>query len=182
MTIAKILGISGSLRQASFSTAVLRGLADHIADIADLTIHCLGDIPLYNQDLDTDTPPASITALRDAIAEADGVVIVSPEYNQGMPGMLKNALDWASRPYNRSAFIDKPVITATCSPSPLGGVRAQLELGVFLRAMPTRPVLVPQAVIGQVGQKIENGKLIDEAALTFLRNNVIRMIAAMGTS
>jgi chromate reductase len=168
MSRPRLLGISGSLRRESANTAMLTTLGDAIADRAELTLFPLNDVPLYDQDADTDTPPAAVQALRDAIAEADGVIIASPEYNYGIPGVLKNALDWASRPYGRSALIDKPVLTVTASPAFTGGVRAQHQLNETLRAISAHVVLRPQTVIGAVHEKIEAGRLTHAPTLDFL--------------
>jgi chromate reductase len=168
MSKPRILGIPGSLRRESFSVATLRGLHDAIAPDAQLVIHPLNDVPLYNQDEDVDPAPEGVARLRQAIAEADGVVIVSPEFNYGVPGVLKNALDWASRPYGQSALIGKPTLIATESPATTGGVRAQAGLTETLIAIGARVVQRPQIVIGSIHQKVEGGRLTDEATLSFL--------------
>ena len=106
----RILGISGSLRRASFNTAVLATLAERVADRAELVLHPLNDVPPYNQDLDTDAPPASVTALRQAIAEADGLVVASPEYNYGIrTDDLKGTLAWIAKSYPEVDFTNPPV-------------------------------------------------------------------------
>src|SRR5450756_1839406 len=115
MTQLCLLGLSGSLRRASNSTAVLRGIQDSLARRALLKIFPLHELPLYNEDDDAEHAPESVRALRSAIEAADGVVMISPEYNHGMSGVLKNALDWASRPYGLSALKTKPVLTMTTS-------------------------------------------------------------------
>ena len=124
-------------------------------------------IPLYNEDDDGEHAPESVRALRSAIATSDGVIMISPEYNHGMSGVLKNALDWASRPYGRSALVRKPVLTMTASPAFTGGVRAQQQMNETLVAIPARPVLRPQIVIGGVHEKVRDGRLVDEAELGF---------------
>jgi chromate reductase len=164
----RLLAISGSLRKASTNTAILKSLAETIADRAVLEISPLHDIPLYNQDIDVEPWPEAVTAFRDAIAAADGVVISSPEYNYGMSGVLKNALDWASRPYGKSRLTGKPVLTITASPASTGGVRAQIQLNETLTAIAALVVLRPQSVIGSVFQKMTDGKFTDETSLKFL--------------
>ena len=111
MTQLRLLGLSGSLRRASNSTAVLRGLQDALAPKARLDIFSLHGLPLYNEDEDGEHAPESVRALRSAIETTDGVIMVSPEYNHGMSGVLKNSLDWASRPYGCSVLRGKPVLT-----------------------------------------------------------------------
>ena len=167
MTQLRLLGLSGSLRRASNSTAVLRGLQDSLAPRAALNIFPLHRMPLYNEDDDAEHAPESVRALRSAIEASDGVIMISPEYNHGMSGVLKNALDWASRPYGRSALRSKPVLTMTASPAFTGGVRAQQQMNETLVSIPTRPILRPQIVIGGVHEKVRDGRLIDQAALSF---------------
>ncbi len=163
----RILGLSGSLRRASNSTAVLRGLRDAIAPAVALSIFPLNDLPLYNEDDDGERSPQSVRDLRSAIGASDGVIMISPEYNHGMSGVLKNALDWASRPHGRSALQGMPVLTMTASPAFTGGVRAQQQMNETLLAIPARPVLRPQIVIAGVHEKVGDGHLLDEAALRF---------------
>jgi chromate reductase len=165
MTQFRLLGLSGSLRRASNSTAVLHGLLDALAPKAALKIFPLHGVPLYNEDDDGEHVPERVRALRSAIASSDGVIMISPEYNHGMSGVLKNALDWASRPYGRSTLMRKPVLTMTASPAFTGGVRAQMN--ETLVSIPARPVLRPQIVIGSVHEKVRDGRLIDKAALSF---------------
>lgn len=167
MTSSRLLGVSGSLRRDSFSTAILRTLQTALAPSVELFLHPLDDVPLYNQDHDTATPPEAVRRLRTAIGQSDGVVIVSPEFNYGIPGVLKNALDWASRPYGASTLIGKPVATITASPAFTGGVRAQSQLNETLLATQSRLIAGPQTVIGSVHEKILDGRLTDEPSLQF---------------
>jgi chromate reductase len=167
-TKPRLLGISGSLRKASTNTAVLLAVAEAVADRATLELFPIGDLPLYNQDIDVEPPLPAVAAFRAAIAAADGVVIASPEYNYGMSGVLKNALDWASRPYGKAKLTGKPVLTITVSPASTGGVRAQIQLNETLTAIAALVVLRPQAVIGSVFQKMTEGKFTDPTALKFL--------------
>jgi chromate reductase len=172
MSRPRLLGISGSLRKASTNTAVLTALAESVADRAALTIFPLNDLPLYNQDIDVEPPHHAVAALREAIDGADGVVIASPEYNYGMSGVLKNALDWASRPYGKSKLTGKPVLTITVSPASTGGVRAQIQLNEALTAIAALVVLRPQAVIGSVFTKMTDGRFTDETSLKFLNAGI----------
>ena len=180
MSKPRIVGLSGSLRQGAYSTAILAGLRDAVADRADLVIHSLSDVPLYNQDLDTDTPPDAVAALRAAIGEADGVVIVSPEFNYGLPGVLKNALDWASRPYGVATLTGKPVLTVTESPAFTGGARAHAPLNEVLLAIGARITPRPQAVVAAVHEKVTDGKLSDPTVLAFLSAGVDDLLASAG--
>src|SRR6266850_1935729 len=172
----RLLGLSGSLRRASNSTAVLRGLQDTLGLRAALDIFPLHAIPLYNEDDDAEHAPESVRALRSAIDASDGVIMISPEYNHGMSGVLKNALDWASRPYGLSVLRSKPVLTMTTSPASTGGVRAQQQMNETLASIPARPVLRPKIVIGGVHEEVSDGGIVDEAALSFARAGVDDLI------
>src|SRR5882672_5940376 len=163
----RLLGLSGSLRRASYSTAVLCGLQDTLGLRAALDIFPLHAIPLYNEDDDAGHAPESVRSLRSAIDASDGVIMISPEYNHGMSGVLKNGLDWASRPFGRSVLRGKPVLTMTASPAFTGGVRAQQQMNETLASIPARPMLRPQIVIGGVHEKVRDGRLVDEATLRF---------------
>src|SRR5205823_4926425 len=129
---------------ASNCTAVLRGLQNSLASRAALDIFPLHGLPLYNEDDDdAEHSPESVRALRSAIEASDGVIMISPEYNHGMSGVLKNALDWASRPHGLSVLRKKPVLTMTASPAFTGGARAQQQMNETLAAIPARPVFRP---------------------------------------
>jgi chromate reductase, NAD(P)H dehydrogenase (quinone) len=181
----RLLGLSGSLRKASYNKAILVALADLVADKASLDLFPLNDVPVYDEDADTGTSPASVIALRTAIGGADGVVIASPEYNAGISGAMKNALDWASRPYGKSTLTGKPVLTLTSSPASTGGVRAQAQLNETLTAIAAQIVLRPQTVIGAVHEKMTDGKFTDIKSLSLLQTGLddllrhIELIAAV---
>lgn len=172
-----LLGISGSLRRESFSTAILTTLADVLGEKAELRVFTLGQVPMYDQDLDTETSPAAVTDLREAIGAADGIVIASPEYNYGIPGVLKNALDWASRPYGRATLTGKPVFVLTSSPATTGGVRAQADINKTLAAIGARVLLRPQGVVGAVHEKVASGRLNHQETLDFLLAGIDDLLA-----
>ncbi|WP_445143509.1 NADPH-dependent FMN reductase [Dyella sp. Tek66A03] len=162
-----MLGLSGSLRRASYCTAILRTLGEGLGNRATLDIFDLKSVPLYNQDEDDELQPESVKALKRAVTDCDGVLLISPEFNHGMTGVLKNALDWASRPTFASPFRNKPVLIMSASPAFTGGVRAQAQMLETLAAMLARVVSTPQVVIGSVHDKINDGRLVDEASLRF---------------
>jgi chromate reductase, NAD(P)H dehydrogenase (quinone) len=171
----KLIGLPGSLRNASFSRATLVGLRNNLPDKVTLDILDL-QLPLYNEDNDRPGGPADVRRFRDAIRDCDGVVIATPEYNHGIPGVLKNALDWASRPYGKSVLINKPVLVISVSPAFTGGVRAHAQVNETLLSIPAHLIGGPQVVIAGISDKIKNGVLIDEANLSFALSAVRRMI------
>ncbi|MET4685216.1 NADPH-dependent FMN reductase [Brevundimonas faecalis] len=167
-----LIGLSGSLRRHAYSTAVLATLGDSLPADMRLEVRSLADMPLFNDDLDGEGAPATVAALRRDIAAADGLVVISPEYNHGMSGVLKNALDWLSRPGADSCLRDKPVLTMTASPSALGGVRAQQQLNETFIATCSRLVIRRQIVIGMVAEKIVDGRLVHQPTLDFILDGV----------
>ncbi len=162
----RLLAISGSLRRESHNTAVARSLAQTARPGIAIEVLTLEEVPLYNADRD-DPPPAGVAALREAIAAADGLIVVSPEYNYGIPGVVKNALDWASRPGFKSVLKDKPALIVTASPGAGGGARAHAPIRDALAAALSRVVVRPQVTIAQVAGKMTDGRLTDQATLDF---------------
>jgi chromate reductase, NAD(P)H dehydrogenase (quinone) len=165
----RLLGISGSLRKASFSTAVLQSLVTATAQEAEYDFADLGVLPHFNQDLVVEPLPAAVAALRTQIQNCDGIVISSPEYNHGMPSVLKNALEWASRPHNQSPLKDKPVLIVTSSPAFTGGVRAQYQIREALVSALARPLNTPEVVVGLVSSKIVDGRFVDVTTISFAK-------------
>jgi chromate reductase len=163
-----LLAISGSLRRASNTTAVLRGLAPLLEQRASLEMALLHEVPPYNADLDGDAMPASVRELKEAIARADGLIIGSPEYNYGMTGVLKNSLDWASRPGFASPLKGKPALIITTSPGLFGGVRAQAQIRDLMAATLARPVARPHLAIPAVDKKLTAERITDDATLQLL--------------
>ena len=173
---ARLVGMAGSLRKDSYSRAILSSLRDQLAGTAILEI-CDLRLPLYSEDGDGAAAPKAVRAFRDAMSASDGVVIVTPEYNHGIPGVLKNALDWASRPFGDSALLEKPVLVVSVSSAFTGGVRAHIQVNETLLAIQARIVPGPQVVIGGVAEKIKDGILIDESCRRFALAAVDRLIA-----
>lgn len=131
-----VLGVCGSLRRDSLNRRLLVAAAKQMPD--DVTFELfdrLAEIPLYNEDTEASGTPAAVKALRSAIAEADAVVIATPEYNASVPGVLKNAVDWASRPYPGSALRGKPVLVIGASVTDFGATLAQADLRRILKAI-----------------------------------------------
>ena len=124
-----ILGISGSLRKASYNTLLLKAATGFVEQAeSTMTLFDLSDVPLYNSDIDGETKPQPVASLIEAIKHSDGLIIASPEYNYSLSGVLKNAIDWASRPAFKSVLAGKPSVILSASMSPLGGARSQTHL------------------------------------------------------
>ncbi len=175
-----LLGLSGSFRRGSYNTIILETLVEHLADRATMTVHDYRNLPHYNQDEDTETPHDEVRGLREAVLAADGVIVATPEFNHGIPGTLKNALDWLSRPRGHAALIAKPVLTITSSLALTGGVRAHAQLNETLLSIASRLVVRPQAVIGLVHKKVEGRRLVDAPTLEFLSEAVGDLIKIIG--
>ena len=165
----RLLGISGSIRSQSNCTAVLRSLQGLLPDSASIELFPLNEIPLYNADLDGAAPPPSVAGLKQAISQADGLVVCSPEYNDGMPGVLKNAIDWASRPSFASPLTGKPALVMTASPGTAGGVRAQAQIRDALAATLARPVVRQHVAIATVAAQVSDGRLVHQPTLDFVK-------------
>jgi chromate reductase len=172
--------VSGSLRRDAHSTAVARTLCERLAGRARPSLWTLNKIPPYDGDLDVDGGPPEVRRFKDAIAAADGIVWVSPEYNYGIPGVVKNAIDWASRPGFKSVLKGKPCLIVTSSPGAIGGARAHAPLREALAACLATVAARPQVTIGAVDKKITDGRLVDEAALKFALEAVDGLIAMIG--
>jgi chromate reductase len=166
-----VLGIAGSLRAGSFNAALLRAAAALAPEgVAVEEYPGLRDIPPYDADLDVDPPPAPVADLRARIRNADGLLIATPEYNYGVPGVLKNAIDWASRPADRSVLLRKPVALMSAAPGAFGGVRAQLSLRQSLLWTDSDLVTKPEVMVFAARQRFDaDGNLTDEAVEALLR-------------
>jgi chromate reductase len=164
----ELIGISGSLRAASACTAVLHSLADRLPADVRLTIVPIGDLPVYNDDDERPAVLAAVERLKQTIERADGLIVISPEYNHGMSGVLKNAVDWVSRPGYASVLRNKPVMVMSASNSPLGGSRAQAQLRETFASTLSRVVARRQICIGMAPKKITDGRLNDEPTYAFI--------------
>src|SRR5215469_5005623 len=163
----RLFGMSGSLRRGSYSNAVLETLRDKFTGRAELTIADLAPIPPYNQDFEGDKRPAPVKALLAAIAAANGLVLCAPEFNHSIPGVLKNALDWASRPAFTSVMAHKPVAIMATSRGAMGGARCLEHMRVALDSMLARVTLAREVTITASADKVRDGRLVDETSLGF---------------
>jgi chromate reductase, NAD(P)H dehydrogenase (quinone) len=155
----RVLGISGSLRRGSLNTALLRTAAERLPRGVEMEVFDrLGEIPPFSEDVELEPAPEAVWELRDAMRSADAVLIATPEYNHSLPGQLKNALDWASRPAGESALTGKPVAVIGASKSMFGGVWAQAELRKVLAAMGGR-VIEAELPIANADELLVDGRL-----------------------
>jgi chromate reductase, NAD(P)H dehydrogenase (quinone) len=161
--LTKILGISGSLRRGSYNTRLLEAAAELLPEGVELEVlDGLKEVPPYDEDDDVDPAPDPVARLREAIAGADAVFIATPEYNSSVPGQLKNALDWASRPLMTNALRFKPAAVAGASTGAFGAVWSQGELRKVLAAMGAR-VVEAEVAVGHAPTRFdEAGRLVDE--------------------
>jgi chromate reductase len=158
-TEVRILGISGSLRKGSYNTALLYAAKKMMPDNSELEIFDLSGIPEYNQDTESN-PPEKVVKLKRKIKEADALLISTPEYNYSIPGVLKNAIDWSSRPDN--PFDEKPAAIMSASIGAMGGSRAQYHLRQIFIFLNVYAVVKPEVIVTFASEKIsENGELKD---------------------
>ena len=172
----RLVGLSGSLRKGSFNAALLRAAARSMPDGAELAIGSIRDIPLYDGDVETEQGiPAAVAALKEAIAGAEGLLLVTPEYNNGIPGVFKNAIDWLSRPASdiRRVFGGRPVAVIGASPGGFGTILAQGAWLPVLRTLGTAPWFGGRLQVSRAGNVFDAaGALVDEAIARQLRDFV----------
>ena len=160
----KILGIAGSLRKASYNRGALRAAQQLCPEGATLEAFELDGIPPFNQD-EEHKAPARVVELKKKIREADAILFVTPEYNYGLPGVLKNAIDWASRPYGDNAWNGKPCALMSAAMSMGGGIRAQYQLRQSFVFLNMDAVVQPEVAINNVGERFdEQSNLKDETS------------------
>jgi chromate reductase len=158
----RILGIAGSLRRGSYNQAALRAAKLLVPENSEIDLFQLDGIPLFNED-DEKRPPSSVLELKKRIRSADALLIVTPEYNYSIPGVLKNAIDWASRPYGDSAWYGKPAAIMGASLGAIGTARAQHHLRQILVTLNLFPLNQPEVIIADAEHRFdENGNLIHE--------------------
>ncbi len=177
----RALGIAGSLRERSYNRALLRAARELAPD--DLQIEVLDNetlkrIPLYNEDVRAQGDPEAVRALKQAIRQADALVVATPEYNHSIAGVLKNALDWASRPPGASPLDGKPVAIMGASQGSFGTVRAQMHLRQVCVYTNMLPVNRPQVLVARAQRKFdEAGRLQDQKTRGFVRQQMEALIA-----
>lgn len=183
MTV-KLAGFAGSLRRHSYNRGLLQAAAELLPEGATLDIVPIDDIPLYNGDVEAaDGMPAAVTRLKDAIASADGLLLATPEYNNSIPGVAKNVIDWASRPPADSArvFAGKPVAIIGASPGGFGTILSQDAWLPVLRTLGTRPWFEGRLMVSRAGNLFDDqGQLTDEATRERLREFIAGFAAFAG--
>ena len=173
-----ILGIAGSLRRASFNRGLIRAAVELAPAGLAVTGYDLDDIPMYNGDVEALGDPEPVAAFKRAIAAADALLIATPEYNHCVPGMLKNAIDWASRPARASVLTDKPVAIMGASPSGGGTARAQAQLRDGLAYTNGFVLPLPEVLVDQATDKFDaDGDLTDEATGDEIRDLLVALAA-----
>jgi chromate reductase, NAD(P)H dehydrogenase (quinone) len=174
----KVLAISGSLRKDSHNMRLLRALREEAPEGVEVTIwDGLKELPHYDADDDGVPGPPQVEAFRRLVRDADGVIFATPEYNSSVPGALKNALDWGSRPLATNAFRNKPVAVIASSAGAFGGVWAAAELRKVLAAMGARVTDVELAV-GHSSEKFDDdGHLVDHEVRQGLRDAITTLVA-----
>lgn len=178
----RIVGLVGSLRARSYNRMLFRAACELAPASLAIEEVGIGDLPLYNADLDVDEArPEPVVRLRRAVAEADGVLIVSPEYNHAVPGVLQNAIDWASRPGMRSPFRDRPVGFMGASGGLIGTARGQQHLKLVLMSMLALPMPHPGILVTRASTRFdEAGVLVDEPTREMLADYMTAYEAWIG--
>jgi chromate reductase len=154
MSTLRVVCVAGSLRKASYNRGLLRAAVDVAPAGMLITAFDLAGIPMYNGDVEAQGTPGSVEALKGAIREADGLLIATPEYNYGVPAVLKNAIDWASRPPKESPLLLKPAALMGASPGMAGTIRAQLQLRQSFVFTQTLAMLQPEVVVAKAHEKV----------------------------
>lgn len=172
----KILGIAGSLRRDSYNRAALRAAAELVPEGAAIEIFDLEGIPVFNQDEDGNLPD-KVADLKKKLREADAVLFVTPEYNYSIPGVLKNAIDWGSRPYGDNAWEGKPAAIMGASPGMLGTARAQYHLRQIMVFLNMFPLNKPEVMIGNCAEKFDSeGNLTDEKTRSIVQKMLKNLV------
>ena len=165
----RILGIAGSLRRDSYNRAALRAATELVPEGASIETFELDGIPGFNQD-EEQNPPAKVVELKKRVREVDAILFVTPEYNYSIPGVLKNAIDWASRPYGDSAWNGKPAAIMGASVGAIGTARAQYHLRQMMVFLNMFPVNQPEVMIANASQRFDaQGNLTDDGTKDVIR-------------
>jgi chromate reductase, NAD(P)H dehydrogenase (quinone) len=170
-----IVAFAGSLRRGSYNRALIHAAAELVPHGMTIEPIEIGELPFYNADVEAEGDPPSVSAFKDALRRADGVLISTPEYNDGIPGVLTNAIDWGSRLPGRAPLMGKPVAVMGASPSQIGTARAQLHLRQLLGHVHARVLPSPELLVARVHERFDSGlRLKDEGTRKVLSNLLVR--------
>lgn len=176
----RIIGIAGSLRKASLNRAALRAAAELAPPGVEVDIFDIAGIPPYNEEMER-TPPPEVVELKNRVRAAGAVLLVTPEYNYSIPGVLKNAIDWGSRPYGDSAWEGKAVAVMGASPSMLGTARAQYHLRQVFVFLDMHAVNRPEVMIASASRKFDDqGRLTDDKSRELIRKLLANLVDLAG--
>jgi chromate reductase, NAD(P)H dehydrogenase (quinone) len=169
MATRKIAVLVGSMRRESFTRKLAKNLMLLAPPTLELEIVEIGQLPMYNQDDETDAPPPAWTEFRDRIRDVDGILFCTPEYNRSMPAVLKNAIDVGSRPYGKAVWTGKPCAVVSNSPGALGGFGANHAVRQTLVFLNMPCMQSPEAYIGGIADKLDGDDLKDDGLRGFLQ-------------
>lgn len=171
----RILGIAGSLREGSYNRGALRAAVELAPEGVTIETLDIGEIPPFNQDKEGN-PPDVVVEFKKKIREADAIIFSTPEYNYSIPGVLKNAIDWASRPYGDSAWNGKPAAIMGASGGAIGTARAQYDLRKTMVFLNMFPINQPEVMIGNAGSRFDaEGNLTDEKTKEFIAKMIVSL-------
>ena len=173
----KILAFAGSLRKASYNKALVRAAVEEAPENITIEVFDLEGIPLFNQDLEN-ILPQRVKEYKEKIRNADALLIATPEYNYSIPGVLKNAMDWASRPYRDNALANKPVAIMSASTGRFGGARAQYHLRQSFVRVNMLPCNQPEVMLSSAPENVDaSGKLTNQEARLLIKQLIEALIA-----
>jgi chromate reductase len=168
-----VLGFAGSLRRASYNRGLIRASAELAPPGIAVEVFDVGGLPFYNQDVEDAGEPAGVVAFKRAIARADALLVATPEYNHGVPGVLKNAIDWASRPPDKTPLKGKPASIMGATPGQGGTIRAQGQLRQAFVFTQTCALLQPEVLVAKAHEKFDkDGRLTDETTRGFVKKHL----------
>jgi chromate reductase len=172
----KILAFAGSLRRGSYNKALVRAAVELAPENVVMEVFDLEGIPPFNEDY-VSNPPASVIEFKDKIRKADALLIATPEYNYSIPGVLKNAIDWASRPFQGNPLEGKPVAVMSASAGRLGGARAQYHLRQTFVFLNMHPVNRPEVMLSQAADNVDtNGRLTNEQTRKLIKQLIEALV------
>jgi chromate reductase len=173
-----LLGFAGSLRKNSYNKLLLEASRKLLPDYVTMESFDISRIPLYNQDTEVAGIPEPVKDFKERIQNADAILIATPEYNHSYPGVLKNAIDWASRPYGNNSFSGKPAAVISASPGTFGGFAAREQLKQVLLALNMHLTIQPAVVVASAHQKFDqNGDLVDSDSVKFLKQLLANLVS-----